>query len=90
MITVGDNVELKATVATTGTDTFSISISEVFIDSKWETFSTPKVLSVATTDYDSSVITSTEKTLTKALLTQYKSSLIGDDAVTATSLLAKL
>jgi len=90
MITTGASVELKATVGTVGTDTFSISIGEIYVDSKWETFTTPKTLSIATSDYDSSVITDTEKTLTKKLLTSYSSGLTGDDAVTAASLLAKL
>ena len=90
MITTGASVELKATVGTVGTDTFGISISEIYIDFRWETFTTPKTLSIATTDYDSSVITDTEKALTKLLLTNYSSSLTGDNATTAASLLAKL
>lgn len=90
MIQASDKVELKATVTTVGTDTFSISINEIFVDSKWQSFSTPKTLSILTTDYDTTVITSTEKALAKTLLEKYSATLTGDDLVSATSLLAKL
>ena len=90
MITVADKVELKATVTALGTGTFDISISEIYVDTKWESFTTPKALTITTTDYSSSVITQTEKDLTKALLQKYSSGLTGDDAVAAASLLAKL
>lgn len=90
MISVADKVELKASIATIGTDTFTISVTEIFIDNRWEKFTAPKTITVNTTDYDSTVLTVTEKAVGTSLLNRYLSTLTGDDLIAATSLASKL
>lgn len=91
MITLNDSVELKATISVVGGDNFTISISEILVDSKWEKFITAKSLNVLMADYDSTVLTPTEKELYKKMLTSYGSTLTDpDDIATATSANSKL
>lgn len=90
MIAVNDTVELKAIISAVGGNNFDLSITELFVDGKWEKLSTPKALNVLLADYDSTALSETEKALFKTLVTKYASTLQGDDVNTANSVKTKL
>ena len=58
MIEVGSIAKINGEVTAIDTGTFTISINEFFIDGQWKRFIEPKVLEVATTDYDNHLTTS--------------------------------
>jgi len=91
MIEVGNSVEIKGAVATTGAGTLTVSMKEIFLDGQWRQFGTPKSLNILTTDYTTS-LTDQELELCKLLAINNKtnSSLTPDQQVIANSIIAKL
>jgi len=91
MITVNDSVEIKGTVTTTGTDSLTVTLNEVYLDSQWRKFSPVKTLTIATSDYDTE-LTPQELALVKKLSVAKGSavSLTPDEQVIAASITAKL
>ena len=90
MITIGNPIELKATITAVGGNNFDIAVSEIYIDSEWQRFLVPKALNVLLADYDATALSETEKALFKTLVTKYATTLTGDDVAIANSVKAKL
>lgn len=91
MITIGNPIELKATITAVGGNNFDISISEIYVDNEWQRFLVPKALNVLLADYDATALSETEKALFKTLVVKYASTLTSaDDVAIANSVKAKL
>ncbi len=51
MINANDSVKLTGSVASTGTGSFTVSVSEFFVDGAWHKLETPRELEINTSDY---------------------------------------
>lgn len=89
-MTLNDKVELKGTVKTVAPDGFTLELSELWIDGKWEVFKVAKELPVLTADYDQKQLSATELALYNQMLTKYASTFTGDDIATGASAKSKL
>lgn len=67
MIEVGSDVQFNGAVSSLGTAAFNVSVNEFFIDEQWKRFVTPKVIEIATTDYDDHLTTSELTFISSAL-----------------------
>lgn len=52
MIEVGSEVKFNGAVSSIGASAYNVDVKEFFIDKQWRRFVEPKVVSIATTDYD--------------------------------------
>ena len=73
MIELGSNVQFNGSVSSLGTAAFGVAINEFLIDEQWKRFITPKVVEIATADYDDH-LTSTELTFISTTLERMQSS----------------
>ena len=91
MIAVGDSIEMKGTITTVGTDTFDVSITEIYVNEGWRSFDPTKVYSIATADYTEDFSTS-ELAVIKALTNNNKAASVytPDELVAINSILKKL
>ena len=92
MITQNDPVEMKGTIASIGTDTFDVSITEIYVDEQWQTFEPPKTYTIATVDYTKEFSPS-ELAIIKVLSEKNKASTSAftpDELVAINSILKKL
>jgi hypothetical protein len=92
MINVGDTVELKGVVKTTGTGTFDVEITEINVEGKLQKFQPVKNMSIATADYLATDLTASELALVKKLATANKANaqLTEDERFAANSIAVKL
>jgi hypothetical protein len=90
-ITAGDTVNVNGTVTEVVTDSVTVSLEEIYLDSQWRKFETAKSLTVATSDYNTD-LTDQELALVKVLAEANKTStaLSEDQRVLAASIIAKL
>jgi hypothetical protein len=91
MISVNDTVNVNGTITAVGTDSITVSLEEIYLDSQWRKFGTAKALAVATSDYNTD-LTDQELALVKVLAEANKTStsLTEDQRVLAASIIAKL
>ena len=67
MIEVGSVVKFNGSVSAIDTGTFSVNIKEFFIDGQWKRFIEPRIVEIATTDYDNHLTTSELTFISSAL-----------------------
>ena len=67
MIEVGSNVQFNGAVSSLGTGAFGVSIGEFYIDEQWKRFISPKLVEIATSDYDDHLTSSELNFITNAL-----------------------
>ena len=91
MINANDTVRLEGTVTTTGTGTFTVSITEFYVDGEWHKFTTAKTMDIASADYDNA-LTSLELAYVKAKATSdsANAALDADSLAVAKSIAKKL
>ena len=91
MINANDAVRLEGTVTTTGTGTFTVSITEFYVDGEWHKFTTAKTLDIASADY-TDALTSLELAYVKAKATSdsTNTALTADNLAVAKSIAKKL
>lgn len=91
MIATGDAIEMKGKITTVGTDTFDVSVTEIFVDDKWRAFDPTKVYTIATADYTDGFSTS-ELAVIKDLTEKNKAATVysPDQLIAINSILKKL
>ena len=52
MIEVGSSIKFNGAVSSLGAGAYNAAIDEFFIDGQWKRFITPKVVTIATEDFD--------------------------------------
>ena len=91
MINANDVVRLEGTVTTTGTGTFTVSITEFYVDGEWHKFTTAKTLEIASADYNDTLTTQEIAYVkTKADKDAASTTLTADELAVAKSIAKKL